>query len=43
MGRAAADLRTLEKELGQDPGSLSDAVQATLRRLQSGGRGRPLR
>jgi hypothetical protein len=32
--RAAADLRTLEKELGKNSGSLSDAVQAELRRLQ---------
>jgi hypothetical protein len=43
VDQAVADLRTLEKELGRNSGSLSDAVQAALRRLQSGGRGRPLR
>jgi hypothetical protein len=36
VGRAVADLGTLEKELSQSPGSLRDAVRAALKRLQSG-------
>jgi hypothetical protein len=40
VGQAVADLRALDKELAQAPGSLQDAVQAALERLQSGRRGR---
>lgn len=43
VDRAAADLRALDRELVQHPGSLQDAVQAALRRLMSGTRGRPSR
>jgi hypothetical protein len=43
--QAVADLFAMEKELAQSPGSLQDAVQATLQELQpsarSGRRGRP--
>jgi hypothetical protein len=40
VGQAAADLRTLNKDLTEAPGSLQDAVRAALTRLQSGRRGR---
>jgi hypothetical protein len=39
VDEAVADLRRLERELGQSPGSQRDAVQAALRRLQSVGGG----
>ncbi len=40
--QAAGDLRTLDEELAENPGSLRDAVQAALERLQPGRGGRPL-
>jgi TIR domain len=40
-GQAISGLRALNKELGESPGSLRDAVQAALKQLQSGRRGRP--
>jgi hypothetical protein len=39
--QAIGDLRALNKELADSPGSLRDAVQAALKQLQSGRRGRP--
>jgi TIR domain len=40
-GQAIGDLRALNKELAESPGSLRDAVQAALKQLQSGRRARP--
>ncbi len=39
--RALASLQALNKELADSQGSLRDAVQAALKRLQAGSRGRP--
>ena len=40
-GQAVGSLRALNKELADSPGSLRDAVQAALKQLQAGRRGRP--
>jgi tetratricopeptide (TPR) repeat protein len=39
MDQAIGDMQALRKELSQSPGSLQDAVQAALKRLQSGSEG----
>ena len=41
QGQAVGSLRALNKELADSPGSLRDAVQAALKQLQAGRRGRP--
>jgi hypothetical protein len=43
MAQAVADLRALNKELAASPGSLREAVQAALKRLQAERLGRALR
>ena len=41
QGQAVGSLRALNKELADSPGSLRDAVQAALKQLLAGRRGRP--
>ena len=41
LNQAGMELRMLDQELAQSPGSLRDAVQAAIKRLQAGRRGRP--
>ena len=41
MDQAANDLRMLDQELAKNPGSLREAVQTAIKRLQAGRQGRP--
>ena len=41
--QAANELKMLDQELAPNPGSLRDAVQLAIKRLQAGRQGRPAR